>query len=206
MKLFAPQIHERDEKTLTPVVKHSVCLHRIAPFLDIASYRPLGRALHLITDPPWQLLIARDGPARTPIEEALYGIGRDHVFYTGERDAKELVTYYNASDLFVSPAYNEAYGMALLEAVATSPIIIVSNWCRKNLIVADGKTGVLISPWEEINFAEALHKLSTDDACRHAMGEAAVARASTLHGTAAATTNPEKAIEVAQKINKGAVP
>ena len=37
----------------------------------LASYRLLGRALDLIAEPPWQLLIVGDGPARQSVEAAL---------------------------------------------------------------------------------------------------------------------------------------
>jgi len=172
----------------------------------LASYRLLGRALDLIADPPWQLLVAGDGPARTPIEEALYAIGRDHVFFAGERNSGELMAYYAASDLFVWPAHNEAYGMALLEAAATGLPVVAGNWHGVSEIVADGKTGVLIGPWDDVNFAEAVHELTTNDARRHAMAEAAMARTEAMHDITTATATLEQAIEAARNIHEGAMP
>ncbi len=172
----------------------------------LASYRLLGRALDLIADPPWQLLIAGDGPARAHVEEAVYAIGRDIVFFAGERDAEELMAYYAASDLLVWPAYNEAYGMALLEAAAAGLPAVVGNWRGVSEIVADGETGRLFGPWDDVDFAEAVHELTTDDARRNALAKAAAARAETVHSMAAATVTLDRALAAAQQIHKGAQP
>ncbi len=87
MKLFAPQIYEMNKRALTPVVKHSACLHRTTLFFNAAPYLLLGRALDIIADRPWQFLIA------------------------GERDAEELLACYAAWDFLAWPAYNKARGM-----------------------------------------------------------------------------------------------
>lgn len=169
----------------------------------LASYRLLARALNLIADPPWQLLIAGDGPARASVEEALYSIGREYVFFAGQRDEEELMAYYAASDLFVWPAYNEAYGMALLEAAASGLPVVAGDWRGVSEIVADAESGVLIGPWDDVDFAEAVHELTTNDMRRRTMAKTAAARVKTLHGIGVATACLNHALAAAQDVHKG---
>jgi glycosyltransferase involved in cell wall biosynthesis len=172
----------------------------------LASYRLLGRALNLIADPPWQLLVVGDGPARAHVEAALAPIGADHVFFAGERDADELAAYYAASDLLVWPAYNEAFGMAFLEAAAAGLPAVAGDWRGVGEIVADNETGRLIGPWSDVDFAEAVHVLTTDGARRATMAEAAATRAESVHGMAAASAALDRALHAARDIHAGATP
>ena len=169
----------------------------------LASYRLLGRALNLIADPPWQLLVVGDGAAREPVEEALLPIGSDYVFFAGKQDAEDLIAYYAAADLLVWPAVNEAFGMVLLEAAAAGLPVVAGNWRGVSEIVATGETGILIDPWDDIDFAEAVVDLTRDSTRRIAMAEAAAARAETKHGMTAAVTVLNQALAAAQAIRRG---
>ena len=169
----------------------------------LASYRLLGRALNLIADPPWQLLVVGDGSAREHVEAALLPIGSDYVFFAGQQNAEDLIAYYAASDLLVWPAVNEAFGMVLLEAAAAGLPAVAGNWRGVSEIVATGETGILIDPWDDIDFAEAVVDLTRDSTRRIAMAEAAAARAETKHGMTAAVTVLNQALAAAQAIRRG---
>ncbi len=152
----------------------------------LASYRILGRTLGMIADPPWQLLVVGDGTARPYVEEALSAIGAPHVVYAGARSEAALPAIYAACDLFVWPAYNEAYGLAMLEAQAAGLPVVAGRWRGVPEVVADGETGVLVEPRDEIGFAEAVVALTTDTARREALGDAAARRVEARHSVAAA--------------------
>lgn len=139
----------------------------------LASYRLLGRALSLIDEPPWQLLVVGDGDARSHVEEALAPIGEGRVFYAGAIGEDDLPSYYTASDLFVWPAYNEAYGMAMLEAQAAGLPVIAGNWRGVPEIVTHDETGLLTPPGDDVAFAEAVVGLTTDRSERERMRRAA---------------------------------
>ena len=172
----------------------------------LASYRLLGRALDLIAEPPWQLLVVGDGPARVHVEEALCPIGSGNVFFAGQQKAQNLIAYYAASDVLVWPAVNEAFGMVLLEAAAAGLPVVAGNWRGVSEIVVNGETGILIGPWDEVDFAEAVVELTRDSERRSAMAEAAAARAENKHGMAAAVTVLNRALEAAEGIRRGAPP
>ena len=127
----------------------------------LASYRLLGRALSLIAAPPWQLIVVGDGDARNHVEEALAPIGEGRVFYAGAAGEDALLSYYVASDLFVWPAYNEAYGMAMLEAQAAGLPVVAGRWRGVPEIVRHNETGRLVEPGDDVAFAEAVVELMT---------------------------------------------
>jgi len=170
----------------------------------LASYRLLSRALDLIADPPWQLLVVGDGIARQSVENALLPIGEEYVFFIGQQTPEKLPALYAAADLLVWPAVNEAYGMLFLEAAAAGLPVVAGNWRGVSEIVANGETGILIDPWDDIDFAEAVVKLTGDTERRHALGAAAQLRAEKKHSVQTAIKALNGALEKAQKIHAGA--
>ena len=105
----------------------------------LASYHMLADALRHVTR-AYQLLIVGDGPARAAVEQAFEPI-RKRVAWLGLKPASELPEIYAAADLFVWPAINEAFGMALLEAQACGTPVIAGASGGVPAIIADGETG-----------------------------------------------------------------
>jgi glycosyltransferase involved in cell wall biosynthesis len=170
----------------------------------LASYRLLGRALNLIADPPWQLLVVGDGPARTTVEAALRPIGDEYVFIAGEQAPENLPAFYAAADVLVWPAVNEAYGMIFLEAAAAGLPVVAGNWRGVSEIVEGGETGILIGPWDDVDFAEAVVALTRDSERRSIMAMAAAKRAQNKHGMKTAVAALNNALATAQDIRAGA--
>ena len=78
---------------------------------------------------------------------------------------------YHAADLFVMPSTREAFGMVLVEAMASAlPVIASTIPGVTDEIVAAGHTGVLVPPGDVTALAEALHRLLVDRAGATAMG------------------------------------
>ena len=163
----------------------------------LASYRLLGRSLGLIAAPPWQLLVVGDGDARATVEEALAPIGEGRTVFAGARAEHALPEIYAACALYVWPAYNEAFGMAMLEAQAAGLPVVAGNWRGVSEVVADGETGVLTPPHDDVAFAEAVVGLCANAGERRGMGVAAAARVRARHGLESAAATLQRALDTA---------
>jgi glycosyltransferase involved in cell wall biosynthesis len=146
----------------------------------LASYRVLGAALKQLLDLRWTLDIVGDGPARGAVEDALRPLG-SRVSYRGALDAKTIAAVLAEADLFVWPAINEAFGMALLEAQASGLPVVAGASGGVGDIVLPGTTGLLAPPGDADAFASAVRRLIRDPAARAAMGLAAAQKVRREH-------------------------
>ena len=149
-----------------------VTVAMMRPGDKLASYRVLGAALARLTDLDWSLEVIGDGQARDEVRAALAPLG-DRVAYAGALAEPQIAARLAAADLFVWPAINEAFGMALLEAQASGLPVVAGASGGVGDIVADGVTGLLAPPGDDAAFAAALRSLIAGPAQRAAMGEAA---------------------------------
>jgi glycosyltransferase involved in cell wall biosynthesis len=81
------------------------------------------------------------------------GIERDVVFW-GQADYSSIPKFYGGADICVFPSRLEAFGIAILEAMASGKPIVASNVGGIPEIISDGKNGILVEP----NDPEALSK------------------------------------------------
>ncbi|SRR6266851_4259049 len=151
----------------------------------LASYRLLGTALADLLDLPWSLDIVGDGPARAEVECALAPLGA-RIRYRGALDEGAVAAALAEADLFVWPAVNEAFGMALLEAQASGVAVVAGASGGVAGIVAAGETGLLVRPGDGAAFAAAARRLIVDSERRAAMGAAARAKVERAHDLPAA--------------------
>jgi glycosyltransferase involved in cell wall biosynthesis len=131
----------------------------------LESYRRLGRALGILDRSDWQLVIVGDGAARDDVEAALAPLA-PAVRFLGARDWNALPSIHAACDIFVWPAANEAYGMALLEAQAAGLPVVAGRVRGVPDIVVDGETGSLVPDNNAGAFASAVRRLIDDKAAR----------------------------------------
>ncbi|MGK9165932.1 glycosyltransferase family 4 protein [Inquilinus limosus] len=147
------------------------------------SYALLAAALRRLADRPWSLTVVGDGPARPRIEP-LYDPARTS--FRGALPSESMPEVLAQADLFVWPAVNEAFGMALLEAQAAGLPAVVGAAGGVAGILRHGETGLLAPVGDEAGFAAAVAALLDDPARRRAMGEAARANVLARHDIAAA--------------------
>jgi len=151
------------------------------------SYALLADALRRLGDRCWTLAVVGDGPARSRIEP-LYDPNR--TVFRGAVPPESLPEVLADADLFVWPAINEAFGMALLEAQAAGLPAVAGaaggDGGGVAAILRDGETGLLVPPDDAGAFADAVAALLDDPARRRAMGEAARANILARHDIAAA--------------------
>ncbi len=153
----------------------------------LASYRLLAQALAPLQDRPWQLLIVGDGPARKDVEAAFAQIAPERLRYLGERAPEALLEIYAAGDLFVWPAVNEAYGMALLEAQSLGVPVIAARTGGVPAVIKDGTTGLLTPPEDAVAFREAITTLLDQPGKRREMASAAIEKSTREHDLSSAS-------------------
>ena len=144
----------------------------------LTSYRVLGEALEMLEDRAFILRVAGDGPAR---EEALGALPEHRLDWRGAVAKQDLPDLYAGADLFVWPAVNEAFGMALLEAQAAGLPAVAGRTGGVPDIVADGETGLLTQEGDAASFARALGCLLDAPDRRRKMGLEAAKRVRGVH-------------------------
>lgn len=154
----------------------AVAMMRTGAKLD--SYRVLAEAVAQLPAEGWSLTIAGDGPAEAEVR-ALFEM--PNVRFVGRLGEEELADAFAEADLFVWPAVDEAYGMALLEAQRAGLAAVAGASGGVGDIIEDGKTGVLVPVGDAAAFASALAGLIADRTARSAMGKAAAANARDAH-------------------------
>lgn len=141
----------------------------------LASFQRLAETLPLLRGNNWHCILVGDGPARETVARAFAPLA-DRVTLTGQMELDLLAGLYAASDLYVWPAINEAYGMALLEAQAAGlPVLSVRTRGVPD-IVAHGATGWLTPDDGAATMAKAINDLLADQEQRLQMGTAAPLR------------------------------
>jgi len=158
----------------------------------LASYRVLARALPRMGE-DFELIVVGDGPCR----EEVAGLLGSRARLVGRVAPRALPGLLGACDLFLWPAVNEAYGMALLAAQAAGLPVVAGRARGVPEIVTHGSTGLLTPEGDAAAFADAALSLLGDARRRAAMGAAAAEHIRTHHGIAAAEQALERAIVAA---------
>lgn len=166
----------------------------------LASYQILGEALSRLLDLPWSLDVIGDGPARRDVAAALEPI-KDRATWRGAVGAAAIAQRLRASDLFVWPAVNEAFGMALLEAQASGVPVVAGEGGGLDQIVVPGMTGLLVPPGDVPAFAAAVRSLIVNTSRRTDFGAAAQERVRAEHDIAAAARRLDAVIEMLRRPN-----
>ena len=89
---------------------------------------------------------------------------------TGDK-RHDLLTLWNAADLFVLPSFEEGLPVALLEAMALGKACIASRVNAIPEAVKHLETGVLIDAGDSLKLASAIGELADDKALRGKLGE-----------------------------------
>lgn len=92
------------------------------------------------------------------------GIGAK-VKFVGSVSDRELPDYYRRSDCLVLPSINkgEAFGLVLLEAMASGKAVIASRLPGVRQVFEDGKQGYFVTPGDADDLAEKLQLLLGDE-------------------------------------------
>jgi len=82
--------------------------------------------------------------------------------------------YYQSADIYAMPSVREAFGMSLVEAMATElPVVATRIPGVTDEIVDDGVTGILVEPRDVAGLADAIEALLRNPSAAAAMGRRA---------------------------------
>ncbi len=135
-------------------------------FLSVGRYQPvkdqktLIRAMQNVRQelPGATLLVVGWGP----LEEELKQLVRDlnlegTVIITGR--AKPIEPYYAVADAFVLSSLTESFGIVFIEAMAAELPIVATDIPVIKEIITDGETGIVVSPNDSTQLANAMMQL-----------------------------------------------
>jgi glycosyltransferase involved in cell wall biosynthesis len=138
-----------------------VTVGRLQPEKD---HETLLRAAALVVqdDPAFRLEIAGDGPCLARLRAVTAELQLEgHVHFLGQvRDVPALL---ERSSLFVLPSISEGVSLTLLEAMASGLAIVATRVGGNPEVVADGETGVLVSPRDPAGLAAAILRLRRNE-------------------------------------------
>jgi D-inositol-3-phosphate glycosyltransferase len=78
----------------------------------------------------------------------------------------ELAQWYAAATLVAVPSYNESFGLVAVEAEAAGTPVVAAAVGGLTTAVRDGRSGLLVSTHRTDDWADALHRVLTDDELR----------------------------------------
>lgn len=119
----------------------------------------LLQALYIIkeNDLKVQAVLVGDGKLRDNYQKLAKTLGiQNQVCFAGQVSDEELAFYYNMADLFVLPSINqgEAFGMVLLEAMASGVPVIASDLPGVRKIALEA--GLTVRPNDSMELAESI--------------------------------------------------
>jgi glycosyltransferase involved in cell wall biosynthesis len=83
---------------------------------------------------------------------------------------EEMKRYYASIDIFALPSLWEGFGYVLSEAMSMRLPVVAFETSNIPEVVAHGESGFLVRQRDVVAFADALEKLTQDEALRHRMG------------------------------------
>ena len=119
------------------------------------------------------LVVAGSGPALEGLERMASELGvGDRVHFVGRLSRRDVASAMSGATVFVMPSRLEPFGIVVLEAWRAGVPVVATNRGGAPEFVDDGRTGVLVDPFDTQALAAALGGLLADDARRLAIGQA----------------------------------
>lgn len=118
-------------------------------------------------------LIVGGGPMEASLKrQAALSPNAKNIIFAGKASDEELPQYYAACDVLVLPSITrlEAFGLVMLEALASGKPIITSDMPGMREVVIDGVDGLLAEPLDPHDIAEKIRALLDNDDLRKRFG------------------------------------
>jgi phosphatidylinositol alpha 1,6-mannosyltransferase len=117
--------------------------------------------------PGVRLVVVGDGPSADTLHKAL-----PKATFLGVRRGKQLARIYASLDVFAHTGPYETFGQAVQEAMASGLPVVAPRAGGPVDLVADGRTGYLVPPFEAAGFTEVIADLVADPEKRATFGAA----------------------------------
>jgi glycosyltransferase involved in cell wall biosynthesis len=133
----------------------------------------LLRSLVSLINRPWRLIVVGGGQLRKSYEAQCHELGLDErVIFTGFVPTAELPDYYRLSSIFVLPSVSqaEAFGLVIVQAMATGLPVIASRLPGLREVVRDNDSGLLVQPAVGESLAAAVDTLLQQPAKARQLG------------------------------------
>ncbi|MFH1012728.1 MAG: glycosyltransferase family 4 protein [Candidatus Peregrinibacteria bacterium] len=145
------------EKAPLPVQPGDIVITCVAELHERKGHRYLLEAFSRLqkNTPTLRLMLVGLGPLQRELE-ARYG-NNDHIHFLGWRD--DVAEILRASDIFVLPSLKEAFGLSVIEAMASGVAVIATASGGVPEIIENGKSGILVPPASSEKLAEAISAL-----------------------------------------------
>ncbi|WP_424946008.1 glycosyltransferase family 4 protein [Candidatus Spongiihabitans sp.] len=152
------------------------------------SYKQLAETLSQIDMDLWQWVAIGGGENFDQIQNFFKPLAAN-CFFMGELGRESIHQWLVVGDIFAWPAVNEAYGLALLEALAAGLPAVVQNYGGVSSIVEHNRTGYVTNPDNRNEFTQSLAKLIRDENRRKNMAAAAIKKFISKHSYPTAVSN-----------------
>lgn len=93
------------------------------------------------------------------------------ISFVGQVSHLQLQDYFQQSALLVNPSLSEAFGMSLVEAMASGVPVVATQVGGMTDVVTDGETGLLVPADDAEQLGAAIAHLLSDEALRQVMGQ-----------------------------------
>lgn len=140
--------------------------------LLLQAFAPVAPAV-----PDVDLVIAGTGGALEDLRQLAARLGvADRVHFPGRLDRQAVGAAMVGAEAFVMPSRFEPFGIVILEAWRAGTAVMATTHGGPPELIADGRDGLLVDPFDRAGFTAALDRLLRDDRFRRSVAEAGRAR------------------------------
>lgn len=154
---------------------------RVATLTRLVEHKSIDTLLRALTRAPEVVAtIAGTGPLEAELGRMARQLGiDDRVTFTGWCAPEAVLA---VTDAVVLPSMQEGMPLVLIEAMHAGFPVVATAVGSVPEVVADGVTGLLVEPGDEVALAAALRRLAASPALRERLGRAGRLRAAELFG------------------------
>lgn len=162
-------IHNAVEKMFFPIKKKTtsdIKLLFLGRLVEKKGPKYLVKAFYKVIKkfPKTRLTFVGKGPMKKSLEKYVKekNLG-NNVTFVGEITGYKRIGYYQKADVFCAPYYDEAFGITVLEAMATgTPIVGFNNSAFKEILKGYPCPELLVKPKDVDKLTQAIEKLIKD--------------------------------------------
>ena len=130
--------------------------------------------------PQSHLLLVGDGPERAKLGQLIASLGLQHAV-SMPGSTHQIDKALALSDVYVMPSLSEAFGNALVEAMAAGLPVIATDCDGPMSIIRSGENGLIVPRRSVDALADAMKQLLTDEALRRRLAQRALATVEQYH-------------------------